>query len=842
MSRGVLRIYLGAAAGVGKTYAMLDEGHRRATRGTDVVVGAIDAHGRPATAAQLAGLANLCEPTSEDLQTIPLRLTELIERNPDVVLVDEMARTDLVDGSPVPRHRSIERLLSAGIDVLTTIDIGQLESLGEVVEQITGVPSGLLVPDTVVRDADQIHLVDQTPEALRRRLAHGNIFSAQELDAELAHAYRPESLAELRALTLSWMSNRVEDRVEQLRRTANEERGWETREVVVVALTGAPSSENVIRRAARLAERQRAHLVGFHVRSIDAVPPSAASATLEDQRRLVAALGGEYREVAAGDVAGALVEFAQARGATQLVVGAPRRSRWMSLTRGSLISDVLERSPIDVHVVSAADPTTGGAGAPRTPLAALMPGRRSAPFSGRRIAWGWFIGATVPVALAALLTSLHPSIGLSAQLLAMVLGVTLTAMIGGAPPAMLAAVEAFLLSNWFFIPPVHQLSISSSEDAVSLLVFLVVAIALGTYVSVSATRSAESLLARSDASTLAAMAGAVASFEDPLPEILDRLRVVHAAESATLLVDDGSGWSTVASSGAHPPTSATDADRVLNAGPRCRLLLSGGPFRVVDRSTSVAFLDQLAVAVEQRLLRAGRARAETMEAANELRAALLAAVSHDLRTPLASVKAAVSSLRQPGLDWPEDVEEELLATIEQGADRLNALISNLLDMSRIQAGAVDLHIDEVSLDEVVHRAAMALGPRPVPVDIELDDRLPSVIADAALLGHVVGNIMDNAIKWSPADGTVIVDASEVDHSVHLRVIDRGPGIPPELRQVVRQPFQRHDDSASIEGTGLGLAVADGLGRLMGIDLIFDDTPGGGTTATLVIPLSGPRRA
>ena len=231
-----------------------------------------------------------------------------------------------------------------------------------------------------------------------------------------------------------------------------------------------------------------------------------------------------------------------------------------------------------------------------------------------------------------------------------------------------------------------------------------------------------------------------------------------------------------------------------------------------------------------------------MEAANELRAALLAAVSHDLRTPLASVKAAVSSLRQPGLDWPADVEEELLATIEQGADRLNALISNLLDMSRIQAGAVDLHIDEVSLDEVVHRAAMALGPRPVPVDIELDDRLPSVIADAALLGHVVGNIMDNAVKWSPADGTVIVDASEVDHSVHLRVIDRGPGIPTELRQVVRQPFQRHDDSASIEGTGLGLAVADGLGRLMGIDLIFDDTPGGGTTATLVIPLSGPRRA
>ncbi|MFN8050029.1 MAG: ATP-binding protein [Acidimicrobiales bacterium] len=236
---------------------------------------------------------------------------------------------------------------------------------------------------------------------------------------------------------------------------------------------------------------------------------------------------------------------------------------------------------------------------------------------------------------------------------------------------------------------------------------------------------------------------------------------------------------------------------------------------------------------------AGRAEARAVAAANELRAALLAAVSHDLRTPLASVKAAVSSLRQRDVEWPVDVRDELLESIENGADRLTVLISNLLDMSRIQAGAVDLCIESVRLDEVVHRAAMGLAPRPVTLQIDLDDRLPGVAADAALLEHVVANLLDNAAKWSPPDGTVVVDAAAIDGTVHLRVVDRGPGIPASARVAVRRPFQRHDDSGSVEGTGLGLAVADGLARLMGIDLRLDDTPGGGATATLVIPLTVP---
>ena len=845
MARGELRIYLGAAPGVGKTYAMLDEAHRRVGRGTEVVVGAIDAHARQATVAQLIGLRDLDDRALTD-DDVTFDLDALLERRPQLVLVDELATSDLVDGAPRPRWRAVGSLLDAGIDVISTIDIGQLESLGEIVEQITGVPHGELVPDSVIRNADQIQLVDQTPEALRRRLAHGNIFPAEQLDAEMANAFRPASLTALRELSLSWMADRVEEGLERVRVGHTVDGRWETREAVVVALTGAPSGEYLIRRAGRLADRLRARLIGVHVRAIDGAANRPASADLDSQRRLLASLGGIYREVASGDVAGALIELAVAEGATQLVVGSSGRSRWVQLTRGSLISDVLQRSPIDVHVIAPQRPTMTAENLPsagvegsdpasdpaRTPGTVLSPRRRSL---------AWALALVGPVLIASALSRLHDDIGLSTQLLIMVLGVTVTAVIGGARPAVVSAIGSFVISNWFFTPPLHQLSISRSEDAVALVVFLVVALAVGGYVSASGRRAAQALRASSNASTLAAMAETVASASDPLPVLVERMREVYGAAGAALLASGPSGWTLLASAGSDAPSS-DGAEQTMPVGADGRLLLAGGPFRAVDGATTAAFLDQLAVAVEQHRLRASEELAAGVASANDLRAALLAAVSHDLRTPLASIKAAVSSLRQPDVQFPHGVRAELLESIETGTDRLTALITNLLDMSRIQAEAVDLHVEAIRLDEIVHRAAIGLGSRPVSVSFELDDRLPSVAADGALLEHVVANLVDNACKWSPPGGEVRVDAQQVGDTVHLRVIDRGPGIPVELRQSVLLSFRRGGDAASVEGTGLGLAVASGFARLMGVELVLDDTPGGGTTATLVIPVTGTGRS
>jgi two-component system sensor histidine kinase KdpD len=627
------------------------------------------------------------------------------------------------------------------------------------------------------------------------------------------------------------MADRVEEGIERHRSARADERPWETRESVVVAVTGAPSGEHVVRRAARLADRQRARLVGVHVRSVDDAVSPEPSTSLEFRRSLLRSLGGEYREVTSGDVSTALVDMALEEGATQLVVGSTRRSRWVSMTRGSLIREVLEKAPMDVHVIASRgdDSTT-----PEPASSAKEP-----VFAPRRRAWAWLVAIVGPILVVALLVDFHPSVGLSAQLLMMVLVVTMAAVIGGGRPALAGALEAFVLSNWFFIPPLHQLSISSSEDAVSLFVFLGVAVAVGTYVSVSARRAAEALSVRSDASTLAALAGTVATSLDPLPAILDRLRDVFDAEGASLFDRAGGRLTLVASSGPGSPVDPHTAERRFPIGVSSELVLAGGPMRNVDRAAMTAFLDQLTVALEQHHLRSGASEAIEVATANQLRAALLAAVSHDLRTPLAAVKTAVSGLRQPGVEWPPDLRDELLATIEEGADQLNSLITNLLDLTRIQSGAVELRLGPVRLDEVVHRSALTVARAHEAIQIEIDDALPGVLADATLLEHVVANLLDNAVKWSPPEELVRVDAGAVGDAIHLRVVDRGPGIPMTQRDEMFLPFRRGDGGAG-ESTGLGLAVASGFARLMGMELLLDDTPGGGTTATLVLrPFTAP---
>ena len=339
MSRGDLRIYLGAAPGVGKTFAMLDEGHRRHERGTDVVVGFVETHGRPRTAAQL-----------RDLEIVPRRIMAhrgamfeemdvdaVLARRPQVVLVDELAHTNVPGSRNPKRHQDVEELLAAGIDVITTVNIQHLESVNDVVEQITGVKQRETVPDAVVRAADQVELVDMTPEALRRRMAHGNIYRAEKVDAALGNYFRVGNLTALRELALLWVADKVDAGLQEYMEAQGISSTWETRERVVVAVTGAPSGDHLIRRASRIAQRTKADLLGVHVQSSDGLA-DAPPELLEAHRQLLADLGGDYHEVVGSDVAKTLTQFARGEHATQLVLGATRRSRWSELTRGSIIT------------------------------------------------------------------------------------------------------------------------------------------------------------------------------------------------------------------------------------------------------------------------------------------------------------------------------------------------------------------------------------------------------------------------------------------------------------------------------------------------------------------------
>jgi two-component system sensor histidine kinase KdpD len=825
VARGSLRIYLGAAPGVGKTFAMLNEGHRRQSRGTDVVVGLVETHARANTAAQVGDLEVIPrrrityrESTFEEMDT-----DAILARRPKVALIDELAHTNVPGSKNEKRWQDVEEILEAGIDVVTTLNIQHLESVNDVVERITGVVQRETIPDSVVRAADQIELVDMTPEALRRRMAHGNIYAAEKVDAALAHYFRPGNLAALRELALLWVADRVEDSLQQYMADHGITAPWETRERIVVALTGAPGGEDLIRRAARMAARAKGDLLGVHVRSGDGLtgPPSG---DLERHRELLRELGGSYREVVASDPTTGLLSVARAEHATQLVLGSSERSRMTELVRGSVINAVIRQAgDLDIHVISRRSSAEG---------AALPKARRPVTLglSRRRQLWGWGLAIVGLPVLTFTLTQMRSGVSLPGDLLLYLALVAAVAAVGGPWPGLFAAVAAVLLANWYFTPPIHTLTIGAGNNVLALVVFLGVAGLVSWLVGYASRRSVESARARSEAAVLVRLAGALLSEQDPLVEVMGQLRATFRLESVSLLRrDGGEGWRTVAVAGDLPPNSPDDATETAFLDSDTVLAINGPDLSADDRRVLRAFTDQLAVALRSRELAAEASSAELLSQANELRTALLRAVSHDLRTPLATIKASATTLLADDVNWTPEATHELLVTIDEEADRLNKLIGNLLDMSRLQGGTLDLLHEDVGVDEVVAQALASLGDRAKRVVAEVPETLPRINTDPALLERAIANVVDNAIAWSPPDRPVRLEAAAFGGSVELRIIDRGPGIPPDQRERIFQPFQRLGDQHRGEGVGLGLAVARGFVDAIGGELTVEDTPGGGTT-------------
>lgn len=833
--RGLLRVYLGAAPGVGKTYAMLNEGHRRRGRGTDVVVGYVETYGRPLTEGAIG-----------DLEVVPRRtmsyrgatfeeldLDALLARRPQLALVDELAHTNVPGSRNEKRWQDVQELLDAGIDVVTTLNIQHLESLNDVVERITGVRQRETIPDEVVRSTEQLELIDMTPEALRRRMAHGNIYKAEKIDAALGHYFRVPNLAALRELALLWLADRVDVGLEEYRHRHGIAEPWETRERVVVAITGAPGTEALIRRAARIAQRAHGDLLGVHVQAQEGLagPPTEL---LERHRRLLDDLGGEYHEVAGGDVAAALVDFARAENATQLLLGASLRSRWAELVQGSVINRVIRLSgAIDVHVISHEGPPPGSE-APHPPRRRV--GRSSLP--PRRRAAGWALALAGVPTLTAVLAQLRESAALPTVLLLFLALVVATAAAGGTLPAVVGAVAAFLAANWFFTPPFYEWTIAEAHNLVALLVFLGVAFVVSRFVDDATRRAAEAARARSEARTLAGLAATMGE-HDPLPSLLTHLRSAFGLRAAAVLRHDGDGWTVEAAAGDDVPATPEDADVVAELAPGVVLALAGPAIAGDDRAVLNAFASQLAAVLERTRLRAEAGRVQTLSEANALRTALLQAVSHDLRTPLAAIKASVTSLGARDVEWSREQADEFLRTIETETDRLTALVANLLDMSRIHADAVRPAMRAVALEEVLPAALAGLGARGAPVQSEVSEALPPVLADPALLERVLANVIENAVRHSPAGTAVRVDAGAFAGRVDVRVVDQGCGIPRDDRDRVFQPFQRLGDAQTGTGVGLGLAVASGFVHAMDGAIDVEDTPGGGTTMVISLPVAGP---
>jgi two-component system sensor histidine kinase KdpD len=863
MARGTLRIFLGAAPGVGKTYAMLREGHRLRSAGEDVVVAMARDRGRRDTRKMLEGLevVKTMRLPLGPVEVEELDLAAVLQRATTTALVDEYAHTNAPGSRNRHRWQDIDELLAAGISVLSTLDIQQLASLTDVVSAITRGRPAETVPDEIVRRADQLQLIDLSPELLRLRIAAGKIVPADRIDAALSDYFRPGNLAALRELALLWLADRVDEGLASYRAGNRIDASWPTRERVVVGLSGGPEGAGLIRRGARLLNRvSGTDLLAVHVISAEGSATDSPQ-VLEGQRKLVQDLGGSFHVVAGDDPAEALLDFARSVNATQFVLGAPRpgaAARMLGALRGGgTTTRVLHGSAgVDVHLVPQEGQPRG-----RRP-------RRERDLGRRRVTAGFGLALAVPMLLQ-LLLGLNPDPNLAASMLVLLTGSVAVALVGGLWPAVLAALWSSLLVNYFSTPPVGNLTISDAQNVLALLVFVGVSGTVAVVVDRSARRSKEAARARTEATALAQLARGAPGTEDTVTGLLQQALDVFQVRGAGLfglVTGDadasspgaagpaGPQWQLLARAGELSPgagpengvlavQAAPSGDNVEQINATTRLVLSGRVLPASDRRLLSAFGVHLLAQLENQQLLASRSQLRRLAESNSMRTSLLRAVSHDLRTPLAGIKLAVGGLRQTGVRYTREEEQELLETIEECSDRLDGLVANLLDMSRITSEAVHPLLRPVRWYDVVGGSLHSLPA--ARVRVELPANMPEIEADPGMLERIIANIVENALKYAPDSDVVVTGTAgglspatvEGRPAGELRIVDHGTGVPADKVVEMFRPFQRLDDASRASGVGLGLAIAKGFTEAMGGRLRAEATPGGGLTMVVSLPLS-----
>ncbi|WP_181276152.1 DUF4118 domain-containing protein [Brevibacterium oceani] len=907
--RGTLTVFLGYAPGVGKTVAMLEAAAAAAGNGRDVVIGIVEDHGRAFTRSLAEGFETIARrPVDYRGRTfLELDTEAVLARAPELVIIDELAHTNvpgpvpsdavvggaggtephLGDGTtPTPprtkRWEDVEAILAAGIDVFTTVNIQHLESLGDVVGAIIGRNQAERVPDPFLRAADEVELIDISPAALRTRLVDGRIYAAEKVDAAMSNYFRLGNLTALRELALLWLADRVDEGLEKYRDEKGIRATWAARDRILVAVTGGPESTTLIRRGLRIAGRvagRELHVV--HVIEPDGTRRSGAP-HLIGARELAEANHAVWHTVVGDDVAKALIEFARTLNASQIVLGVSRTPWYRRMFGPGVANRVISAAAdIDVHMVTHAQAAR---------FWRLDRERaRENPLSRLRRILGWIVGALAPLLLTALFVGLGPgSTSLSMNFLAYITVVVLVALIGGLWPAVMTAVFGAGLINFFFTHPVNSLSVRQFENILALVIFVAVAVAVATVVDQAARRSRQAQAAEHEAGVLSELAGSMIAEGDSPEAMVAGIRTSFALDGVTLFVRGngagsagGSGTSdragdgdVAAASAGEPIRSRAEASEVIDLDEDTSLALSGRPLSAGEQRILDAYAGRLLRVLTESALQRSRTEARELSAGNAVRTALLTAVSHDLRTPLGAITTATSTLLLDEIELSDADQRLMLETIEHGAQRLEKLIDNLLDMSRIQSGAVAISTAPVlvadvvasALDEIDGGQSQGSGtddgggdseriaingdggqaqrtapggdgghdsqPR-ITVDIDPETWID---VDAGLVERVLVNIIENSVKYGEG-APIIIDASTGAEAVHLRVADSGPGVAEEALESIFTPFTRLDES-NTKGLGLGMAVALGLCRAMDIELSAEPTPGGGFTAVLTIPRRG----
>ncbi|MET4638446.1 ATP-binding protein [Mycetocola sp. 2940] len=826
MRRGRLRVLLGAAPGVGKTYAMLEEGRRLAADGKDVVLGLVESHGRAVITAMTEPLELIPRAVVQpgEVDGAEMDVTALLARHPDIALVDELAHTNAAGSVNEKRWQDVETLLRAGISVISTVNIEHIESLNDVVQQITGEIQTETIPDEVLRGADQVEVVDLDPQALLERLAGGDIYPADRIDAGISNYFRLGNLTALRELTLLWLADEVDSALKDYRAEHGIAGTWEARERVVVALTGADEDDTLLRRGARIAARSSGgELLAVHVTAQDD-SRSASAGALARQRALVEKLGGTYHQVVGDDIPRALVDFARASDATQLVLGSSRRGRLAAMLTGPGVgaSVLRESGSIDVHIVNLSS-TRERFVLPRFAGGALTAKRRAAGFAialvgGPVITW--------------ILIVLRSEESLTSDVLTYQFLVVIVALVGGIWPALFAAVLSGLTLNLLFVEPLYTVTIAEPRLLFAITLYVLNAVLVSYVVDQAARRSRAARRAQAESELLATVAGSVLRGEGAVQALLTRTREAFSLSGVRLTAGD-----TVLGTAGEP--TPDNAHVSIPVGERATLELYGSDVAASERRLLSVIAIQLEAALEHTDLSEVAREVGPLAETDKVRSALLSALSHDLRRPLAAATAAVSGLRSADVTWSDADRAELLATAEESLGTLSSLVTDLLDVSRLQAGALAVAILPVDVEDVVLPALdeLDLGPSQVDLDLELDG--PAVLADPGLLQRVLVNLLANAVRFSPPNERVRLSSSNFGGTVQIRISDRGPGVDPERLDDIFVPFQRLGDTDNLTGLGLGLALSKGFTEGMGGTLQAETTPGGGLTMVVALPAAKP---
>jgi two-component system, OmpR family, sensor histidine kinase KdpD len=846
-SRGRLKIFLGAAPGVGKTYEMLLSAQAARREGVDVVVGIVEAHGRRETEALVEGL--------EVIPRLPvdykghilaeMDLDAILKRRPHLVLVDELAHTNAPGSRHPKRYLDVEELIAAGIDVFATLNIQHVESLNDVIARITRIRVRETVPDSVLDQADDIEVIDLAPEDLIKRLREGKVYVPQQAERAVRHYFSTGNLTALRELALRRTAQRVDEQLLSHMRAHAIAGPWPAGERALVCVSEAPSTAGLIRYTKRAADRLQLPWTALYVETARTQRLSDAERDrIADHLRLAERLGGSTITIPGRNIVDEIVAYATANNITQIIIGKSDRPRWFEMVHGSVVHDLVRRTgEIGVHVISASDKDA-------VPPKAVQTRPKVEPLPVEH-----YLGSAVAVAIAlGIGLLLQKFIAVQSISLVFLTAVLASAIAWGLWPSLFAAVASVLAYNFFFLPPLYTFTVNDPENIVALFFFLMVAVIVSNLTA--ATRS-QIVTARLRAKTTAELyafsrkVAGIGGLDDLLWATAYQISSMLNVRTVLLMpVKEGDGIEVA--SGYPPEDRLDDADMAaarwtwehnrpagrgadtLPGGKRLFLPLrtGSGPVGVLgidrdapgplltpdERRLLDALTDQAAVAIERISLAKGLDEARVLAETERLRAALLTSISHDLRTPLASILGTVSGLRSYPEKYGAAEREELLATLQDEAERLNRFVANLLDMTRLESGAVELKLEFLDVGEIIGAALQRAGSVLAghQVEVMVMPGLPMLRLDAVLFEQVLFNLLDNAAKYSPPGSRIDIRATRDGELLEIEIVDEGPGIPPaDLERIFDKFYRVQAQDRRRAGTGLGLAICRGFVEALG---------------------------